>query len=290
MTMKIGAMLDCFRTGAEESMKKAAEAGIGGVQITVSVGDLTAEAVRDYPYRETSALLTEYGLSLTALCGLSGYEYNDPEENGTCVEKTCLALELAYGLGCGIVTSHIGVVPERECPEKEAMRAALNRISACGDRVGAVFAVETGPERGVVLGGLLDSLDGNGVRVNFDPANLVMCADDRPEEALRHLGRYVVHTHAKDGLMAEKHLTDPRYPAEIRDGWREGLRRGRTWQEMPLGEGDVDFDVYLPALAAAGFDGWLTIEREAGATPAKDVILAADFLREKLKKHGIPLT
>ena len=287
--MKIGVMLDSFRRGWEESLDAAATLGIGGVQLTVDVGNLTADAVREYPVRETLGSLSSRGLQLTALCGLSGYEYNDPGENDVCVEKTCRALELASRLGCGIVTSHIGTVPAEECREKAAMRDALNRISVCGDRTGACFAVETGPEPGHILGGLLDSLDGNGVRINFDPANLVMCSDDRPEDALKSLGKYVVHTHAKDGIMIPKKLNDPSLGEVRLRELRQLLERGRIWEEMPLGQGDVDFDVYLPALAESGFDGWLTIEREVGTAPERDIALAADFLRCKCAKLGIPL-
>jgi len=285
--MKIGVMLDCFRTSPEESMKKAAQLGIEGVQLTVGVGELTQERVRDYPVRETLAQLAGYGLTLTALCGLSGWCYNSPEENRTAVEKTCLALELSERFGCGIVTSHIGVVPAEECPEKAAMRDALNRISAYGDRIGASFAIETGPEPGRILGGLLDSLDGGGVRINLDPANLVMCSDDRPEEALKHLGRYVVHTHAKDGIMVEKHIGDPDLSPELKAELERYLARGWTFMERPLGEGDVDFDTYLPALAASGYDGWLTIERETGDAPEADIARAVSFLREKLRETGV---
>lgn len=288
--MKIGVMLDSFRLGTEESLQKAAALGLSGVQLTVGVGDLTADALEEYPVRSTLDLLDRYGMTLTALCGLSGYEYNDPAENGECVKKTCRALELSARMGCRIVTSHIGVVPRGECPAKEAMRDALNRISAFGDSVGACFAIETGPEPGEVLGGLLDSLDGHGVKINLDPANLVMCADDRPENALKYLGKYVVHTHAKDGLMVEKHLEDHNLTPAQREEYRLSLARGRTWFEMPLGEGDVDFDVYLPALAASGYDGWLTIEREVRTSPEHDIALAVTFLREKLAAHGIPLT
>ena len=127
--MKLGVMLDSFRCGWEESLKKAAELGFGGVQLTVALGELTAEAVRDYPVRKILDSLDAHGLELTALCGLSGYEYNDPAENDECVEKTCLALDLADRFGCRIVTSHIGTVQPDECRAKDAMRDALNRIS-----------------------------------------------------------------------------------------------------------------------------------------------------------------
>ena len=48
---------------------------------------------------------------------------------------------------------------------------------------------------------------------------------------------------------------------------------------MPLGKGNVDFAAYLKALEDIGYRGFLTIEREAGEDPAKDIGEAADFLR-----------
>jgi sugar phosphate isomerase/epimerase len=104
-----------------------------------------------------------------------------------------------------------------------------------------------------------------GVRVNFDPANLVMCVGDNPVTAVDRLKKYIVHTHAKDGVMLEN----------------------GGYLELPLGQGGVNFDTYLPALKAAGFGGFLTIEREVGETPEKDIGLAVDFLREKIVKYGL---
>jgi sugar phosphate isomerase/epimerase len=148
--------------------------------------------------------------------------------------------------------------------------------------------VETGPEKAVVLREFLDSLGAKGVRVNLDPANLVMCSDDRPENALRWLGKYVVHTHAKDGVMVSKKIAEARAEGRATPEYDALMAKGRTFLEVPLGEGDVNFDVYLPALAATGFDGFLAIEREVGEDPAKDIALAVNFLREKLARCGIP--
>ena len=45
-----------------------------------------------------------------------------------------------------------------------------------------------------------------------------------------------------------------------------------------------DWDNYLKALKDIGYDGFLTIERECGEDPVKDIFKAADFIREKLTK------
>ena len=62
---------------------------------------------------------------------------------------------------------------------------------------------------------------------------------------------------------------------------------GQAFIELPLGQGGVNFDTYLPEPKKTGFDGFLTIEREVGENPEADVRMAADFLREKIAKYGL---
>ena len=50
-----------------------------------------------------------------------------------------------------------------------------------------------------------------------------------------------------------------------------------------MGQGGVPFPAYLTALEEIGYRGYLTIEREVGADPAKDIALAANFLRNIMK-------
>ena len=52
--------------------------------------------------------------------------------------------------------------------------------------------------------------------------------------------------------------------------------------ELPLGEGGVDFENYLKALDEIGFHGFLTIEREVGDSPEKDIAAAVQFLRARI--------
>jgi sugar phosphate isomerase/epimerase len=65
-------------------------------------------------------------------------------------------------------------------------------------------------------------------------------------------------------------------------GGVDALNACTGFKELPLGEGDVDFDGYLAALREVGFDGFLTIERECGDDPVRDIRLAVDFLRAKM--------
>ncbi len=257
--MKIGVMVESFRCDFLTAVKKASAMGIEGIQkYAVDDYDMPPERVK-----ELLDIASSHGMEFSALCGDFGCGFEDEEKNPETVEKSKRVLELSLKFGCGIVTTHIGKIPERECKQKEIMRKACRELALYADSIGAVFAVETGTEKAVILRDFLDSLGANGVRVNFDPANLVMCSGENASEAVRTLGKYIVHTHAKDGVMV---------------GNFEG------WEELPLGIGHVDFDQYLPALKSTGFDGFLTIERACGDTPERDIALAAAFLKERLAK------
>ncbi len=56
------------------------------------------------------------------------------------------------------------------------------------------------------------------------------------------------------------------------------------FKEVPLGNGQVDFDGYLDALQNVGFDGFLTIEREVGDNPQEDIKEAIKFLKMKMER------
>ena len=56
----------------------------------------------------------------------------------------------------------------------------------------------------------------------------------------------------------------------------------RDFEELPLGEGDVDFPGWLKALDDIGYRGFLTIEREVGDNPEADIRRAVDFLRRNI--------
>ena len=124
------------------------------------------------------------------------------------------------------------------------------------------FAVETGPEASLILKDFLDSLGSDGVSVNLDPANLVMCAGDDPVQAVYNLKDYIVHTHAKDGIQLKAFDTRTFYAPTFFG--LEKIPSAGLFKEVPLNQGGVCWDKYLAALREIGYEGYLTIERECG--------------------------
>ena len=280
-------MVESFRAGFRGGVEKAAALGVEGIQAYATYGELAPENMTPAKIKETLDIVHSHGLVFSAICGDFCVGFADPEKNKIYVEKSKRVLDLAKELNCNVVTTHIGVVPVEENEKKKIMREACHELAVYADSIGSAFAVETGPELATVLCDFLDSLDAGGVRVNFDPANLVMVAGDRPETAVKTLGKYIVHTHAKDGIKLQRTVAEGVELSPEAKAHNEMMDMGKRYLELPLGQGGVNFDTYLPALKETGFDGFLTIEREVGSTPEEDIGMAARFLAEKIRQYNL---
>jgi len=206
-------------------------------------------------------MVEDLGLEISALCGDFDWirGFTDAEFNKVNVPRVKKCLDLAADLGVRIVTMHIGKLPEDESHPvyQEALRTSVE-LARYAESRGALLCTETGPEAPERLLAFLRKVGSPGIGVNYDPANLVMCGPFDHIGGVAVLKDYIRHTHAKDGVC---------------------LGGGR-YRELPLGQGGVVFPYYLAALAAAGYKGYLTIERESGDDRLGDVARAAAFLRQ----------
>lgn len=257
--MKIGVVDSNFRVPFEESLRLAKEMGFQGVQIWVT-GALDPEnlgAGADW-VRET---VHKYGLEISALCGDLGYGFAYEEGLEWRIKKTKEYLAYSVDLGAPIVTTHIGVIPDdRNHPDWDKLRRSLDEIGAYGEKVGAVLAAETGPEEPELMREFFQTLNTSAIKINYDPANLVMMGFD-PIKGVYTLAPYIVHTHAKDGIR---------------------LPNGQIG-EAPLGKGQVPWKEYIKALRDNGYKGYLTVEREVGEQPIEEIKEAKEFLSALLK-------
>lgn len=257
----IGVILDSFRTDIRSALGKASAMKIQGLQVYATDGEMSPEQLVGDKLKEFQVMVQWHGLKISALCGDLGRGFANAQENPQLITKSKRILDLAKELGTDIVTTHIGTVPEDSNSDTyKIMQEACRTLADYANSLNAHFAVETGPETAVVLKRFLDTLGSKGVAVNLDPANLVMVTGDDPVAAVFTLKDYIVHTHAKDG----RKLSDD------------------TYIELPLGQGDVDFPNYLKALNEIGYKGFLTIEREVGDCPEKDIKLAVEFLKNNI--------
>ena len=278
----IGVIIDSFRCDLKEAVKKAAAVGANGIQVYASRGEMDPDNMTAAKRKEFLDVVKSNGLVISALCGdLGGGGFTVPENNPWKVEKSKRIIEMAKELETDVVTTHIGVVPEDANHDRyKIMQEACFQLAEFADSIDAHFAVETGPETSANLKKFLDSLGSKGVGVNLDPANLVMVTGDDPVQAVYNLKDYIVHTHAKDGKQI--FYVEPEIVYGIK---KDIIIEDDSFIEVPLGEGSVDFPAYLKALEDIGFKGFLTIEREVGDDPAKDIGNAVAFLRDIIAKN-----
>lgn len=280
--MKIGVITDCFKLPLSDSIKKAKELGFQGIQVYATTGEFSPETLTQEQKDDFKALLKNEGLEISALCGdMGGYGFQIEKDNPQRIEKTKRIIDLAEEFGTNVITTHIGVIPsDKTEPRYKIMLDALTECGLYAKEKGITLAIETGPETAPTLLQFIKDTKG-GVGVNLDPANFVMVTGQDPVEAVELLGEYIVHTHVKDGVMLKR--TDPKIIYDhFATGGIEALNVADYFLETPLGEGKVDFPKYLQALKKAGFDGYLTVERETGENPIADIKLAYDTVKSLL--------
>ena len=256
--LKVGVMIESFRLGVKPGIRKAGEIGADGFQIYVVKGEMAPWNLSKTGRRDFRKLVNSLGLEVSALCGDFGDGYTDPVHVSEVMDKTKAVLDLSADLQVPIVTTHIGVIPEDpNDPAWSVMKEAMTELGTYADKVGSCFATETGPESPTLMRKFIDEVDSPSLKVNYDPANLVMRGYDYLG-GVGELSDLIVHTHAKDGVL------NP-------DG---------SCLEVPLGEGHVKWPEYLSALAVTDYDGFFTIEREVGDNPVGDILKAVQFLRQ----------
>ena len=274
-TFPIGIILESLKLPIPEALDTIQRLGAQGLQVYTTKGELAPQNLTPQKKKDFLKMVKDRGLVISALVGDLGHGFGDAVKNPKLIDASKRILDLAKDWETDIVTTHIGVVPEDpQHPRYRIMQDACGQLAQYADSLQAHFAVETGPETSKTLAAFLDSLHSTGVAVNMDPANLVMVTGDDPVAAVHTLSKYIVHTHAKDG----RKLYD-KDPERIYGIVADDVVTDPAFIELPLGEGDVPFGPYLDALRAIGYKGFLTIEREVGDDPLRDVTMAVDFLR-----------
>ncbi|WMJ23508.1 sugar phosphate isomerase/epimerase family protein [Paludicola sp. MB14-C6] len=177
------------------------------------------------------------------------------------------AIDFASALGVSDVNTHLGFIPENpnEQNYKEVV-AAVKHIANYAKNKNINFVFETGQETPITLLRLIQDVGFDNIGINLDPANLVMYGKANPCDALDIIGNYVKGVHGKDG----KYPTDPY----------------ALGNEAPIGDGVVNFPLFIEKLHKCGYQGAITIEREIqeGEQQIADIKKAQSMLQEIINR------
>ena len=276
---KIGTLADWFGLGLIDGIKESEKCGASGVQL-YAAGEFDPRTASESLIRKVKETAANCNQKITALCcELGGYGLEKTEDNPEKIAYLKKCAEMASFLDCPVLTTHIGVVPkDKTNPRYQIMRDACREIGSYLAPMGIALAIETGPECAEVLNSFLEDCP-EGVGVNFDPANFAMVGADDEVNAVKILGKKIVHTHAKDGIQIHKIAAEEFYH-KFAEGGLEWSAQANICKETPLGKGLVKWDEYLKALKETGYDGYLTIEHEI-KNGADEIWEAVVFLKEK---------
>ncbi len=281
--LKIGTLADWFGVGLLEGIRASERCRAEGVQI-YAANEMDPRKITAEDVKRVRSTARDCHQQIVALCGeLGGYGFEHPEDNAEKIDYLKKVIDVGSELDCHVVTTHIGVVPaDRVVPRYEIMRQACMEVGAYAAARGATIAIETGPEAITTLAAFVDDC-GAGVGVNYDPANIVMVTGVDHVEGVTIAGKRIVHTHAKDGKNLQP-LNAEEFYHNFAEGGLEWMQTLDTLLvETPLGQGDVRWPDYVRALISTGYDGFLTVEREA-KNGASDIGNAVAFLRALLTK------
>jgi L-ribulose-5-phosphate 3-epimerase len=169
------------------------------------------------------------------------------------------AADIAQKLGLKLVTFHAGFLPHESSDPR--LQTLLQRISQIADLFagkGIDLGFETGQETAETLGAFLQQLNKPNVGVNFDPANMILYDKGDPIAALQALSPWLKQCHIKDAVKTKT--------------------PGAWGEEVPVGDGEVDWPAFLETLDELHFQGNLAIEREAGEQRVADICAARRHL------------
>jgi L-ribulose-5-phosphate 3-epimerase len=270
--LEIGVMFWAHDEPPAETIREAKAFGVRCGQLGIpgeySIGGNTGNWLE--------ALRMERFALATVVCSYLGEAYADiptvlrtvgfvpPRTRAQRVARTKYVSDFAAQLGVESIACHVGVVPED--PKDPAYPEIVDVVRDVCDHCAGnnqTFALETGQEPPAVLLRFLYDVNRKNLKINFDPANLILYGTGDPLEALDVLADHVVSVHCKDGDWPP---LDQPYALGV---------------ECPLGQGSVGVPEFIARLRQHCYRGILSIEREASdpVKRAADIHSAVSLLR-----------
>ena len=268
--MKIGVLVKMDKN-IDEEVKKVHDLGMSSCQLCCWDISLCTDENADKVKEATK----KYGVEVSTFwCGWSGPAvwdfYEGPLTLGLVpedyryarIQELKAGSDFAKKINVENVATHVGFLPETpNTREYHSLVCALRDLAVHIKNNGQYFLFETGQETPVTLRRIIEDIGTGNLGINLDPANLILYGKANPVDALDVFGEYVRDIHGKDGC----------YPT---DGKNLGL-------ETPLGEGKVNFPVFVEKLKKIGYNGPITIEREiSGEKQIEDIINAKKILED----------
>jgi L-ribulose-5-phosphate 3-epimerase len=208
-------------------------------------GDTMPEAARKAGFTMTGTMLGFPGEDYTTPKHIEKTGgFGNPATRPERLERFKWALDRTLALGLNDIMLHAGFLPEPGAPDRKPFLDTLAKVSQLAKEKGITVAFETGQESAELLRRTLDDLKCPNLKINFDPANMILYDMGDPIRAVEILGPDIRSVHVKDANRTK-----------VKGTWGD---------EVPLGQGQVNIKKFVQTLKKVGYKGPLCIEREVG--------------------------
>jgi sugar phosphate isomerase/epimerase len=228
-------------------------------------GDAMPAAAKAAGFRMSGAMLGFPGEDYTTPATIEKTGgFGDPATRPERLERFKWGLRRTKDLGQSDIMLHAGFIPEPGSPDRTSFLDTMAQVSGLAARDGITVAFETGQESAALLRRTLDELKAPNLKVNFDPANMLLYDKDDPLKAVELLAPDIRSVHVKDANRPPK--------------------SGVWGEEVPLGRGQTNTREFVKALKRVGYRGPMCIEREVGTQEERfhDIEYGVRFLRQCL--------
>ena len=228
-------------------------------------GDAMPAAAKAAGFRMSGAMLGFPGEDYTSPATIEKTGgFGDPATRPERLARFEWGLARTKELGLSDIMLHAGFIPAVGEPARKPFLDTLAKVSDLAKRAGITVAFETGQESASLLRTTLDDLKCPNLKVNFDPANMLLYNMDDPLKVLDLLAPDIRSVHMKDANRPPQ--------------------SGVWGEEVPLGRGQTNTKAFVKALKRVGYRGPLCIEREVGTQEERfqDIEHGVRFLRDCL--------
>ena len=245
MGQKVGATTSCY-TGfdLDDALRGISKAGLNYVELSAmfipcdTKADIAEHVVPEkMSHDDIKCLETTLRQHSLSPMSISGHSDLVKSEGVGALRKR---IDLAKRIGAKIVNTKAG-----DPSSEEDVRSFYKNVSDLAEYAadkGVIVALETGGafcSNGKEAVRILQKIDSEYIRLNYDTANVIYYVDTKPEEDIEHTIDYLVHVHVKD------------------------KRGGKGVYDFPaLGKGNIDFVKIFDILSRHNYNGPLSIEIE----------------------------
>jgi L-ribulose-5-phosphate 3-epimerase len=252
--LAIGVCSWSLQVGSVPELKRLL-AGLGTDVVQIACGDPHHASWDEGDDMPAAAKVAGFRMTGTML-GFPGEDYTtpltiqhtggfgNPATRAERLERFKWALDRTRELGLADMMLHAGFLPEPGEPHRKPFLDTLGKVSQLAKDKGITIAFETGQETADLLRLTLDDLKCPNLKVNFDPANMILYDKGDPIRAVEILGPDIRSVHVKDANRTK-----------VPGTWGE---------EVPLGQGQANIKKFVQTLQKVGYTGPLCIEREVG--------------------------